>query len=92
MTWGISFDKISVSQDCCITRLWHSINKNYVFNPSNNQINTEPGFYGLLNITPLSIRPNEEMSDDDDDDNDDENENKTQERTRTLTCSALPST
>ena len=31
VTWGISFDEISVSQDCCITWLWHTINKYYVF-------------------------------------------------------------
>ena len=31
MTWGIFFDEISVSLDCCITGLCHSINRNYVF-------------------------------------------------------------
>ena len=31
MTWGISFDEISVSLVCCITGLWHPINRNYVF-------------------------------------------------------------
>ena len=29
---GIFFDEISVSLDCCITGLWHPINRNYVFN------------------------------------------------------------
>ena len=29
--WDISFDEISVLLDCCITGLWHPINKNYVF-------------------------------------------------------------
>ena len=30
VTWGISFDKLSVLLDCCITGLCHPINKNYV--------------------------------------------------------------
>ena len=32
VAWGIFFDEISVSLDCCITGLWHPINRNYVFN------------------------------------------------------------
>ena len=31
VTWGIFFDKLSISLDCCITGLWHPINRNYVF-------------------------------------------------------------
>ena len=36
MTWGISFDEILVSLDCCITGLWHPIYKNSVFKDENN--------------------------------------------------------
>ena len=32
ITWGISFDGISVSLDCCITWIWNPMNKNFVFN------------------------------------------------------------
>ena len=32
MAWGIGFDVISVPLDCCITSVWHPINRNYVFN------------------------------------------------------------
>ena len=31
VTWGISFDEMSVSLDCCETGLWYPINTNYVF-------------------------------------------------------------
>ena len=31
---GIFFDDISFSLDCCVTRLWHPINTNYVFKHS----------------------------------------------------------
>ena len=31
MTWGISFDEISFSLDCCVTGLWHTINTNCAF-------------------------------------------------------------
>ena len=31
VTWDIAFDKKSFSLYCCITGLWHPVNKKYVF-------------------------------------------------------------
>ena len=61
MTWGISFGEISVSLDCCITKLWHPINKNYVIKEEQILSKTSPFEKGdqlkVASLLPQTVYP-----------------------------------